>query len=222
MFEAEVEMEKKSSNWVPLVLIIALIAAVIGLVGYAVFPMKKALSAPEAAEVVTAALQAQGPAVVHFHSGLVAPSVDEKPRDPHYRLLEKAGVLKLVTAPGGAMRVSLTPLGEQELAEIGAKKLQNPDRTDAYTAPLAERKLVEVSKVTMRGRNAADVEYTWKWAPNRLGEAFDAAGPTIKKFNTWEHATLIQKYGVDFYHGAPTRATLILVRSDKGWRISTE
>ena len=51
---------------------------------------------------------------------------------------------------------------------------------------------------------------------------FDAAGGQVKVFNTWDRATLIEKYGADFYHGDPTRATVNLVRTDKGWKIATE
>jgi hypothetical protein len=33
---------------------------------------------------------------------------------------------------------------------------------------------------------------------------------------------LIDKYGADFYHAAPTRASVNLMRTDKGWKIATE
>ena len=38
------------------------------------------------------------------------------------------------------------------------------------------------------------------------GDLFDAAGPAVKAFNTWDRSTLIDKYGANFYHDpAPTR-----------------
>ena len=51
---------------------------------------------------------------------------------------------------------------------------------------------------------------------------FDAAGPMVKGFNTWDRATLIEKYGASFYHGAPTRAAQMFSKSDKGWQIVFE
>ena len=52
--------------------------------------------------------------------------------------------------------------------------------------PLARRKLVEVTKVTMNGPSMARVEYTWKWEPTPVGDLFDANGQLIKSFNLWE------------------------------------
>jgi hypothetical protein len=168
-------------------------------------------------------LKSEGPATAHFHAGLVMPSVDEKPRDPHYRLLEKAGVVKTAKTSGGGTMVTLTPLGERMAASIpGFKKWKNTDGTTSYAFPLAERQLVEVSKVTMNGVNDALVEYTWKWVPNQLGDDFDAAGSLVKSFNTWDRATLIEKYGADFFHADPKRANVNLARRDKGWRVATE
>lgn len=222
MFEAELELEKRTP-WVPLLLIIALAACIVGGIAYFILESKKQLTPQRAAGVVAALLKARGPTAVHFHGGLVMPSVDEKPRDPHYRLLEKAGMLKLANAKSGGTLVALTPLGERELPKVpDFKKWKNADGTDAYSVPLAERKLVEINKVTNAGPSLATVEYTWKWEPNKLGDIFDASGETVKSFNTWERATLIQKYGVEFYHGNPTKTTVTLVRTDKGWKVSTE
>ena len=44
----------------------------------------------------------------------------------------------------------------------------------------------------------------------------------VKSFNTWDRATLIQKHGANFYHGEPTKVTLALMKTDKGWQIATE
>ena len=221
MFEEEVKLQRESS-YVPLVLILVLIAVIVGTVVYAVKP-GRSLSQQEAAGLVSAFLQGEGPATVHFHVGVLEPSVDEKIRDPHYRLLEKAGILKLGAAKGGALRVAFTPGGETKLATIpGVVKTRNSDGSDAYTVPLAERQLAGVSKVTISNRDVAYVQFTWQWAPNELGNAFDAAGPLVKSFNTWDHSTLIQKYGVAFYHVEPAQATLTFVRRDKGWKLAAE
>ncbi|HLX73964.1 MAG TPA: hypothetical protein VKR26_04475 [Terriglobales bacterium] len=223
IFEAEVKMEKQSSV-LPLLLLLSLMAAVLGVVAYVVLEIRarQPLSTKEAGSVVESILKAQGPAVIHFHGGLVMPSVDEKPRDPHYRLLEKAGVVKTAKAAGGGTMVTLTPVGERLASIPGFKKWKNADRTTSYAIPLAERQLVEISSITMTGVNDAAVQYTWKWVPNQLGDDLDAAGKLVKSFNTWDRATLIEKYGADFYHGDPTRASVNLVRTDKGWKVATE
>jgi len=223
LFEAEVKMEKQSSI-LPLLLLLSLMAAVLGVVAYVVLEIRarQPLSSKQAASVVESIIKAQGPAVIHFHAGLVMPSVDEKPRDPHYRLLEKAGIVKTAKATGGGTMVSVLPAGERLSSIPGFKKWKNADGTTSYAIPLAERQLVEISKVTMNGVNDAAVEYTWKWVPNQLGDDFDAAGERVKAFNTWDRSTLIDKYGADFYHAAPTRASVNLMRTDKGWKIATE
>ena len=224
IFEAEVKMEKQSSV-LPLLLLLALMAAVLGVVAYVVLEIRarQPLTAKEASGVVQNIIKAQGPATTHFHAGLVMPSVDEKPRDPHYRLLEKIGLVKTAKTAGGGTMVTITAAGERLLASIpDFKKWKNADGTISYEIPLAQRQLVEVSKVTMNGVNDAAVDYTWKWVPNQLGDDFDAAGELVKSFNTWDRATLIDKYGADFYHGDPTRASVNLMRTDKGWKINTE
>ena len=224
MFEDEVRMEKQSSV-LPLLLLLSLIAAVLGVVAYVVLEIRarQPLTAKEASAIVESVIKSQGPATTHFHGGLVMPSVDEKPRDPHYRLLEKAGLVKAAKAAGGGTLVTLTPLGERLTTSIpGYKKWKNTDGTTSYAIPLAERQLVEISKVTMNGVNDAQVEYSWRWVPNQLGDDFDAAGTLVKSFNTWDRATLIDKYGADFYHGDAMRASINLMRTDKGWKIATE
>jgi len=222
MFEEELKLQKESSFLIPLVLVLVLIAVIVGAIGYWVVP-GRSLSQQQAAGLVSAYLKGEGPATIHFHVGVLKPSVDEKIRDPHYRLLEKAGILKLGKSKGEAVSVALAPEGERRLAAIpGVVKTRNPDGSDAYTVPLAERQLVAVSKVTMTGRDVAAVQFTWKWAPNELGNAFDAAGPLVKSFNIWDRSTLIQNYGVAFYHVEPAQAALTFVRGDKGWRLAAE
>jgi hypothetical protein len=222
MFEEEVELEKRSSI-VPLLLILAFVAAILAVVGYFYLESKKKLTPQEAALVVSGLLKAQGPATIHFHTGSVVPSVNEKPGDPHYRLLEKGGILKVSKTRGGAALITLTPAGERQLATFhDVKKWKDKDGTDVHVVPLADRKLVEVSKVSTLTPTRATVEYTWRWEPNKLGDIFDASGPTVKTFNTWERSTLIEKYSVAFYHGDPKKAAVNLIRTDRTWKIATE
>ena len=63
-------------------------------------------------------------------------------------------------------------------------------------------------------------EFAWGWEPNKMGDMLDAAGPQVKSFTTWDRGTLIDKYGVKFYHGDPSKSTMAFVRGDKGWQIS--
>jgi hypothetical protein len=224
MFEAEVEMERRSS-FLPMLLMVCLVAGIIGMVTYVVFQVrsKTPLSAQEANGVVTAALQGPGAAIIHFRSGLVVSSVAEKPGDPNYRLLEKAGIVKLAKAPRGAELISVTPGGEKLVTAIpGFKKWKEPDATFTYQVPLAQRQLVSIANITMIGVNNATVEYTWKWVPNQLGDVFDAGGPLVKGFNLWDRQTLINKYEADFYHASPMKSTLALARTDQGWKISAQ
>jgi len=189
--------------------------------GYHLRESRKTLSVPDAANIVIDMLKAQGPATVKFHTGKVVSSVADKPTDPHYRLLEKIGVLKVGSgaAYGRPVEITLTPKGEHLLGQIaGVQKSTEKDGTEVYTVPLAERRLVDVSRVEMVRIGRANVEFTWKWEPNALGESFDAAGATVKTFNTWDRSTLINKYGVQFYHEAPTRVVIAVSKGDKGWQ----
>ena len=224
MFEAEVEMEKRSSI-LPLLLMLCLVAALVGLAGYVVLQVKGStpLNAQQASGVVAAAIQARGPAVIHFRTGLVKPGDDDKPGDPNYRLLEKAGIVKLAKAAGGRVDVSLTPKGEQLLINVpGCKKEKEADGTFSYQAPLADRQFVSVAGIEMVGVNSATVQYNWKWSPTQFGDIFDAGGPLVKSFNMWERQTLINKYGADFYHGDPTKSALALARNGRDWKISAQ
>lgn len=224
MFEAEVELERRSS-FLPMLLLVCLIAAIGGMVAYVVIQVrsKTPLTADQASVVVTTVLQGPGPAIIHFRSGVVTSSVAEKPGDPNYRLLQKAGIVKLANAARGATLVSVTPGGERLLTGIpGFKKWKEADGTFSYQVPLAQRQLVSIASVTMNGVNNAVVVYSWKWTPNQLGEVFDAGGPLVKGFNLWDRQTLINKYEAAFYKADPMKSTLALARTDQGWKISTE
>ena len=119
MFEAEVEMERRSS-FLPLVLMMCLVTAIVGLAAYVLLQVRERtpLSTQQASGIVAATLQGPGPAIIHFRTGLVKPSTDVKPGDPNYRLLEKAGIVKLAKAPRGSVLVSITPEGEHLMAGL--------------------------------------------------------------------------------------------------------
>lgn len=224
MFEQEVEMEKRQSSVVPLLLIVALTVGIVAVAAYYIIESRKVLTMPEATNLSLQVIQSQGPATLGFHTGMVHESVNERTHDPHYRLLEKIGLLKFGKAKGWVTPISLTPKGETLLSQIsGVQKTKETDGTEAYVIPLAERKLVAVSRVDMTSAGRATVEFTWQWQTNALGESFEASGPTVQSFNTWDRATLIQKYGANFYHQGPTKAAFVAVKTDKnGWQLATE
>jgi hypothetical protein len=226
MFEQELEMEKRQSSVVPLLLIVTLILVIVGVAGYYVLESRKVLSREEAGEVAAAVLKAQGPATLRFHTGVIRSSVDDKPHDPHYRLLEKAGLVRIGKDTGeykSITPVELTAEGKHLLDEIsGVTKGKEKDGTTVYSVPLAERQLVAVTAVEMINPTRSTVDITWKWEPNKLGNLFDASGSMAKGFNTWDRSILIQKYGADFYHGDATKVTLALTRGDNGWQLASE
>ena len=222
MFEQELELEKKSSSIIPLLLIVTLIVGIAGISLYFVIDSRKVLSAAEASPVILASIEGQPPATLHFTTGLLATDSDN-PHGPQYRLLEKEGYLKLGKDVKFKTPVEITPNGEAWLGEIpGVKKSTNADKNEEYVVPLAHRKLVEIGKITMLSPSKATVEYSWKWEPTKGGDLFDAAGPAVKAFNTWERSTLIDKCGANFYHEAPTKVTVLLVKRDKEWETSNE
>jgi hypothetical protein len=221
MFEQEIAMEKQQSSVLPLLLIITLIVSLVGVAVYYVIENRKVLASEEATTLVNASLKGQEPVTIHFQTGAVAASVDEKPHNPHYRLLEKAGLLRIGKDSGRTTEIALTPKGEELLSQIpGVNKTKSKDASELYSVPLAGRKLVGTPKVTMTSMGHATVEFTWAWEPSPLGEIFDASGPQVQSFNTWDRGTLIDKYEVKFYHGAPTRASLACVHGEKGWEIA--
>ena len=149
------------------------------------------------------------------------PSAEEKPEGPNYRLLEKAGIIKLAKAPHGAALVSLTPAGERLITSLpGLKKEKKTDGSFLYQAPLALRQFIGIAGIKTVGVNSSTADFNWKWVPNQLGNVYDAGGPLVKSFNQWDRQTLINKYGVDFYTGGPTKSTLALLRGARGWKLA--
>jgi hypothetical protein len=224
LFAAEIEMESKSSNFMPVLLIFGLIFVVGGTIFYLVKGARDVLTTPVATTTVERILETQGPATVRFSAGTVVASINEKPFDPHYRLLSKAGVITAKSKGANSVVVKVTDPGETLLGTIGGvQKQRNSDGTTSYLVPLAVRKLISVDKVTMIKPHLAQVDYTWKWEPNRLGEEFNASGSLVQSFTTWDRATLIKSYGVDFYHAAPAKASLVLMEGNNGiWKPYSE
>ena len=224
MFEQEVEMEQQQSSVVPLILIIAMILAFVGVAGYYVIENRKVLPAVEAGNLISDSLKSDGPVIFHFKTGMVVASVQDRPHDANYRLLEKAGLINIGKDKGRVTPVTLTAAGRKLLADMpGVKENKDPkDGTLEYVVPAADRKLVGTPVITMLGMGRAKAEFEWAWSPTQMGELLDASGPTVKSFNTWDRGTLIDKYGAKFYHGAPTKATMFFAKRDKGWQIAVE
>jgi hypothetical protein len=220
MFAAEVEMEKKSSSLGPLVMIFALVAVVGGTIFYFVKTSREVLSVPAATTAVNQILKTQGDGKITFSVGTLVSSVNEKPNDPHYKLLAKAGILNVNQKSYNTIVANLTPAGEKLLSEIaGVEKGKNADDNVTYTVPLAQREMVQIDKITMIKPHLARVDYAWKWVPNRLGKDFDASSDLVHNFNTWDRGNLIKNYGVDFYGAAPTKATVVLMEAKEGiWK----
>ena len=140
-------------------------------------------------------------------------------------LLATAGIIRLDNpAKAPAAAASVTGPGETVLNGIeGVQKEKTVTGATKYSVPLAQRKLVSVDKVTMIRPHLAQVEYSWQWKPNRLGQEFDASGSLVKSFSTWDRATLIKSFGVDFYSAAPAKASIVLMEGNNGaWRPYTE
>ena len=220
LFADEVEMERKSSNLGPLIMVVALVAVVGGTIFYFFKTAQEKLGVPAATASVNTILKAQGGGQIHFSIGNVVSSVDDKPNDPHYKLLAKAGILTVKQKSWNSIITTLTPAGEKVLAEIpGVEKGKNADGNVTYQVPLAQRQMMQIDKIEMIKPHLARVDYTWKWVPNRLGKEFDAAGDLVHTFNTWDRGTLIKNYGVDFYGAAPTKASIVLAETKDGvWK----
>jgi len=220
LFAAEVEMEKKSSNFGPLLMVLVLVAAVGGTIFYFVKTAREVLTVPVATTSISEILKFQGGGKIHFSTGTIVSSMNEKPMDPHYKLLAKAGIVTIKPKSWNSIYSNLTPAGEKVLGEIkGVNKAKTSDGNTSYVVPLAERKIVAIDNVKMIKPHLARVDYTWKWEANRLGKEFDASGDAVHSFNTWDRGTLIKDYGVDFYSGAPTKASIVLVETKDGaWK----
>jgi hypothetical protein len=223
MFEQEIELEKKQSGALPLLLMVGLIVVLVGVAVYFLAESRRVLANSDAAAVVTHILTTQEQPSVSFHTGLVKEGYYESPRDVRYKVLEKAGVITVGKAKEEKYPVALSAKGSELLKKIaGVKHSTDPDKTEAYVVPLAGRKLVEISKITMSGPERAMVEFTWQWDPNSLGVNFDASGNVLAGFTAQDRVTLIDKHGARFFHDAPIKVTIALVKGSQGWQPATE
>jgi hypothetical protein len=221
MFEAEIEMEKKSNSFGPVLFIALLVLCIAGGIYYAVHESKKSMSETEASQIITSILKTKGPVMFHFRTGYVIQTVEEKPFDPHYKLLEKAGIIKTAKRDLG-LQVTLTPAGEKVLSEISGVSRVKKEKGEEIIVPLASRKLVAITKVEVPSPSRATVSYTWKWEPTRLGQIFDASSSYVAGFNVWQRGSLIKDYGVDFYQAAPKAEQFKFSRGKDGWSIAEE
>lgn len=220
MFEQELELEKRSS-WGPLILVIALVGSIVGVLGYYVVQFKKGISQAEATTVIEAQLKAKAPVLV-FRSGKVQASGAEQPKDPHYKVLEKAGIVTLKNVSWDTNIVVVTEAGGKMLSQIqGFSKKQNADNTWSYEVPLATRKLVKIDELKLNNPGSATVSYEWQWVPNQMGDLFDVSSGNLKSYSTWDRQKLIDRYNADFYHSDPKKETLQLTKGDKGWQVNT-
>lgn len=225
MFEEELELERKEGGgFGPLLVILALVAIVVGGIGYMVWQGTRTLKPDEATKIVSAALQQRGPSVIRFQSGkLTYNNTIDSITDPQYKLLQKLGIVTTKSNKDGSLDVALTPDGEKRISAFPEfKKKDDKDGTIVYTVPLARRQFVSLEKVTRLSPSSAEVIYTWKWQPNELGKDFDASGPAVQAFSTYERSVLIQKYGADFYSAEPQRVIVKLVKLYDGWHFATE
>ena len=221
MFEEEIKMEEKSSNVIPLLMIVTLVVGVLGVLGYFILESRRTVSEQEALKASQAMIAAQGAERIHFHVGFVKPSPDEVPFDPHYRLLEKAGLVKRSKPTYKGLDVKLTPEGEALLAELNATRETNKDGTVGYTVLLAERKFIKVSKIEMASPQKAIVEYEWNWQPTKLGLVWDANSREMKALPIYDAALLMQKYGSTYFQDSKVKTTTFVLLWDednKTWK----
>jgi len=152
----------------------------------------------------------------------VVSGFDEQAKDPHYKVLEKAGYLKLKNLSWNSNEVTVTEDGEKAFAAVtNFKKWKNADDSWSWDIPLATRKLMKIDSITLPNMNTAKVEYEWQWVPNNIGNLFDLDGNNLKGYSTWDHQKLIDKYGANFYHAAPKKEVVTMVKGDNGWQISS-
>ena len=126
-------MEEKSSSVLPLMFVAGLILVVGGAIYFFVRGANAKLTTPVATTAINEILKSQPPAEIKFTTGTVTSSVNEKPLDPHYKLLAKTGVLVTKPKSWNSIISTLTPAGEKMLSNIdGVEKATNKDGTVTY------------------------------------------------------------------------------------------
>lgn len=225
MFEEELELEKKNSSLIPMLLVGAVLCAIGYGIYYFITDTARKLSVEQATPLAQAVVKQMKPPVLDFHTGTVVYGMKENPSDPHFKLLAKAGLVtvKPVGDPRLKINVTLTDKGKQLIESIpGVQKKDDKENTVEYMVPLADHTFDKVSKVTMQGTTHAVVDYSWTWSPNELGKLLDADGELVKSFGVWERQTLIDKYGAKFYTSAGPQSTKLAAEFDHGkgaWKI---
>lgn len=214
MFEQEIEMEKKEgSSFGPILIIFLLIALFIGGFGVVIYQNKQTIKPEEASAIVESRLKAGGPVQLAFDIGNVSYSA----LDPQYKLLEKAGILKIGKIKGYSYPVELTAAGKELIASFPDVKGVPDKNGTTYTLPLASRKLVSIGKITKLGQQRVQIQYTWAWETTKAGEMFDIPGKLVQGLSVYERGVLIDQHGAKYYHAAPTETAIVLEKSDKGW-----
>jgi hypothetical protein len=225
MFEQEIEMEQKEGRAIgPVIMIVAMVGMLVGSIGYMVFQSTRTLKPEEATKVITSSMELQAPSEVKFHAGKLQPSMSDSIDKPHYKLLVDAGLIKIEKdKKTNAGKIELTADGEKTITSIPEfQKKDEGDGSVVYSVPLATRKFLKIENIAKVSANRFQVEYSWQWEPNKLGESFDISGKYIQKFNTWDRAQLIDKYGANYYHGDPTKVTVLIVKGENGWTLAKE
>jgi predicted transcriptional regulator len=219
MFEQEIEMEKKEgSSFGPLLIIFLLIGLFVGGLGVVIFQSRQTPKPEQASAVIETRLKSAGPVSVTFHTGNISYAAADSPTDPQYKLLEKAGILKIGKAKNNSAQIDLTPKGKEFLTSFpDVKGVPGKNNTIGYTLPLASRKLVAVGKVTRLNQEKFQVQYTWSWQTTKAGEMFDVSGKLVQSLPTYERGTLIDQHGAKYFHAAPTQDSIVLVKADHGW-----
>ncbi len=225
MFEDEMKMEEQEGKgFGPILIIVAMIAILVGGVGYMIIESNRMLKPEEASVVAEKTLKTLPAAQVKFHTGHLVASMNDGIDRPQYKVLADAGIITIKTdKKNSASDVTLTPDGEAILKSIaGTQKKDESDGTTLYTVPVASRTFLKIEEIQKQSAKHFTAKYTWKWEPNKLGDIFDADGQYVKKFPTYERSQLIDKYGADFYHAAPAADTIAVVKSSDGWAFSNE
>lgn len=218
MFEQELEMEKKEgAAFGPVLVIFLLVGLFVGGIGVVIYQSKRTVKPEEATAAIETKLKA-APISVTFHTGNVSLNASDSPTDPHYKLLEKAGIITIGKTKGDAAPVELTPAGKDLLASLpDVKGVPAKNGTTAYTLPLASRKLVSVGKVTKLTPEKFQVQYTWTWQTTKAGDLFDISGKYVQGLPLYERGRLIDQHGANYYHAEPTLSAIVLIKGDSGW-----
>ncbi|HEY3926901.1 MAG TPA: hypothetical protein VGL89_00880 [Candidatus Koribacter sp.] len=216
MFEEEIKMEERSSSVGPMLLIAAVCVTIVATAVYVAVEAHKGMSQAEAKRAVGAMLAQRGPAMLHFHTGLMTSKTDQKPADPQYALMERAQLITIEKRDNGT-EVDLTEDGTRMVNHIsGSTRTTAADGTTEYMVPLGTRELVSVTGVNVLSPSSATIHYTWQWKPTQMGDVFDLAGSYASGLDVWQRADLA-KNGADLFHSAPVPDEY---NATSGWQLA--